>query len=336
LATRAKKSVKNQPRDRFGRWVAQGANIKWRADGRNKIGIVRSALDGIAKVEERNPDGTPSGNTYDVPLNEVQVLASKARIPVAGEEFTGKSDNLQETLDDPAFIDELRKKGSKYISTPSGYSLEVKDADDSNPLTYQLYAPNGQSLGIFAKEALAVLQEMIDTAEEPEESAPEEESTTEETVAPEQVASLQNREVRNFRVPPKVKEEITAVLESGATNFSAEDLTRAKALAYDDTVSISDIKWIGSFFSEIDAAERLRGGYNGRKWATKVLAPADHDPYAPEPSGVEYGRYDFDDEVFDYFAISGEEGSLDSYALIAVDYETGAVYVWRDAGFEYE
>ena len=336
LATRAKKSVENQPRDRFGRWVAQGANIKWRADGRNKIGIVKSAFDGIAKVEERNPDGTSSGNTYDVPLKEVQVLASKARIPVAGEEFTGKSDNLQESLDDPTFKDELKKKGSKYISTPSGYSLEVKDEEDSNPLTYQLYAPNGQSLGIFSKEALAILQQMIDTAEKPEDSAPENESTTEETVAPEQVASLQAREVRNFRVPPKVKEEISAVLETGATSFSAEDLTRAKALAYDDTVSLSDIKWIGAYFSEIEAAERLRGGYNGRKWASKVLAPVESDPYAPAPSGVEYGRYDFDDEVFDYFAISGEEGSLDSYALIAVDYETGAVYIWRDEGFEFE
>jgi hypothetical protein len=336
LATRAKKSVENQPRDRFGRWVSKGANIKWRADGRNKIGIVKSALDGIAKVEERNPDGTPSGNTYDVPLNQIQVLASKARIPVAGEEFTGKTDNLQESLDDPTFQDELRKKGSKYITTPSGYSLEVKDANDSNPLTYQLYAPNGQSLGIFAKEALEILQEMIDLAEEPEDEAPEDEQSTGETVAPEQVAALQNREVRNFRVPPKVKEEISAVLEAGLTDFSTEDLTRAKALAYDDTVSLSDIKWIGSYFSEIEAAERLRGGYNGRKWASKVLAPVDHDPYAPEPSGIEYGRYDFDDEVFDYFAISGEEGSLDSYALIAVDYETGAVYIWRDSGFEFE
>lgn len=336
LATRAKKSVQNQPRDRFGRWVSSGANIKWRADGRNKIGIVKSALNGIAKVEERNGDGSPTGNVVDVPLDQVQVLASKARIPVAGEEYTGKTDQLQATLDEQAFKDELKKKGSKYIKFPSGYALEVKDEDDTSPLTYQLYAPNGQSLGIFAKEALPILQEMIDTAEKPEEEAPEGEESTEETVTPEQAATLQSREVRNFRVPPKVKEEISAVLEAGQTDFSAEDLTRAKALAYDDTVTLSDIKWIGSYFSEIDAAERLRGGYNGRKWASKVLAPADRDPYAPEPSGVEYGRYDFDDEVFDYFAISGEEDSLDSYALIAVDYETGAVYVWRDEGFEFE
>ena len=336
MATRAKKNVVNQPRDRFGRWVSKGANIKWRADGRNKIGIVQSALDGIAKVEERNGDGTPTGNVLDVPLDQIQVLASKARIPVAGEEYTGKTDQLQETLDDQAFKDELEQKGSKYITLPSGYALEVKDEDDTNPLTYQLYAPNGQSLGIFAKEALPFLQEMIDSAEEPEDAAPEAEESTEETVAPEAVATLQTREVRNFRVPPKVKEEISAVLESGTVSFSAEDLTRAKALAYDDTVSLSDIKWIGSYFSEIEAAERLRGGYNGRKWASKVLAPVESDPYAPESSGVEYDRYDFDDDVFDYFAISGEEGSLESYALIAVDYETGAVYVWRDEGFEFE
>lgn len=338
MATRAKKSVENQPRDRFGRWVAQGANIKWRADGRNKIGIVKSALDGIAKVEERNPDGTPTGTVSDVPLSEVQVLASKARIPVAGEEFTGKSDNLQQNLDDPSFQDELKKKGRKYLTMPSGYVLEVKDEDDTNPLTYQLYAPNGQSLGIFSKEALSVLQEMIDSAEKPDEAAPDDVDASEEGPAAEAPsAELQTREVRNFRVPPKVKEEISAVLETATDSFSAEDLTRAKALAYDDTVSLSDIKWIGEFFSEIDVAERLRGGYNGRKWASKVLAPVERDPYDPEPSGVEYSRYDlFDDEVFDYFAVSGEEGSLESYALIAVDYETGAVYVWRDEGFEYE
>lgn len=337
MATRAPKSVKNQPRDRFGRWVSSGANIKWRGDGRNKIGIVRSALDGIAKVEERNSDGSPSGNIFDVPLKDVQVLASKARIPAPGTEYEGKSNDLLETLNDPTFKAKLESEGSQYVTTPSGYALEVKESDDSNPLTYQLYAPSGQSLGIFSPEALQALQEMIDSAEEPEEAAPENTESVEETIAPATETALQTKpETRNFRVPPKVREEIAAVIETGADAFSADDLVRAKALAYDDTVSMSDIKWIGAYFSEIEVAERLRGGYSGRKWATKILSPNPDDPYAPQPTGVEYDRYDFDEDVFDYFAVGFDEGSPSSAALLAVDYETGAVYLWRDEGFEYE
>lgn len=333
-----KKNVQNQPRDRFGRWVSKGANIKWREDGRNKIGIVKSALDGIAKVEEHNADGTSTGNMVDVPLDQIQVLASKARIPSGAAPYEGKTDDLQSTLDETQFKDELASEGTKVITTPSGYTLEVKDGDDSNPLTYQLYAPNGKSLGIFAAEALTALQEMIDASVEPSAGAPEEPTATEETVAPEQSGQLQTKtEPKNFRVPPKVKQEISAVLETNATAFSGDDLARATALAYDDTVSISDIKWIGSFFSEIEKAERLRGGYNGRKWASKVLAPQTvEEAYAPEDLGISYERYDFDEDVFDYFGISGTPGDPESYALIAVDYETGAVYVWKDDGFEFQ
>lgn len=335
MATTKKKSVKAQPRDRFGRWVSTGANIKWREDGRNKIGIVKSALNGIAKVEERNEDGTSTGTIVDVPLDTIEVLASKATIPSEDSpEFEGKSDDLAASLEDSEFKSELSDEGIKTITTPSGYKLEVKDAKDGNPLTYQLYAPNGQSLGIFSAEALAVLQQMIDKGATPEEGAPEDVKGTAPADAPAASFAVTEKEERPFRVPPQVKQEIAAGLESGISTFTGEDLVRAKALAYDETVSMSDIKWIGSFFSEIEAAERLRGGFKGRKWASKILAPqTPEDMYGPEESGIPVERYDFDDMVFDYFAI-GADGT-DSYGLIAVDYETGAVYAWKEAGFEY-
>ena len=334
MATTKKKSVKAQPRDRFGRWVSTGANIKWRADGRNKIGIVKSALNGIAKVEERNEDGTGTGTIVDVPLDTIQVLASKATIPSEESKFEGTTDDLQTSLDDDQFKSELSDEGTKTITTPSGYKLEVKDAKDGNPLTYQLYAPNGQSLGIFSAEALTVLQQMIDKGATPEEGAPEDAKGTAPADAPEASFAITEKEERPFRVPPQVKQEIAAGLESGISTFTGEDLVRAKALAYDETVSMSDIKWIGSFFSEIEAAERLRGGFKGRKWASKILAPqTPEDMYAPEDSGVPANRYDFDDEIFDFFAIADD--GTDSYALIAADYDTGAVYAWKDEGFEY-
>lgn len=334
LATTKKKSVKAQPRDRFGRWVSTGANIKWRADGKNKIGIVRSALNGIAKVEERNEDGTGTGIITDVPLDTIQVLASKATIPSEAAKYEGKTDDLKTSLEDGQFKSELSAEGTKVISTPSGYKLEVKDGKDGNPLTYQLYAPNGQSLGIFAPEALAILQQMIDKGVTPEEDAPEEPKGSAPEDATEATFAVVEKDTRPFRVPPQVKQEIAAGLESGIAVFNGEDLIRAKALAYDDTVSMDDVKWIGSFFSEIEEAERLRGGFKGRKWASKILAPqTPEDMYAPEESGIEPERYDFDDEIFDFFAVSDED--TDSYALIAADYDTGAVYAWRTDGFEY-
>lgn len=332
-----KKDVRNQPRDRFGRWVSKGANIKWRADGRNKVGIVVSALNGTANVRERDENGVYTGTTSQVPLNQIQVLASKATIPTESSDFVGETDDLATSLNDPKFKSELEKEGMKVITTPSGYKLEVKDENDSSPLTYQLYGPNGRSLGIFTKDALEDLQDMIDEGILPEAEAPESAEDVADVVAPVAVAALQTTEPRNFRVPPQVKQEISAALESGLSTFSGEDLTRAKALAYDETVSMSDIKWIGSYFSEIEEAERLRGGFKGRKWASKILAPQSlDDEYAPEELDEPSHRYDFDDETFDYFAVGGDEESPDSYALIAVDYETGAVYVWRDQGFEFD
>lgn len=339
---RKKKSVQTQPRDRFGRWVSKGANIKWREDGRNKIGIVKSALDGIATVEERNSDGSPNGNTAKVPLETIQVLASKARIPSGESEYKGKTDDLASILDEEQFKTELSAAGTKTISTPSGYSLEVKDKDDSNPLTYQLYAPGvggapGKSLGIFAAEALPLLQQMLNAAAEPTEDAPEVAKGSVSAEAKSAEFEVIAQEPKSFRVPPQVKQEIAAGLESGLSTFSGEDLVRAKALAYDETVSMSDIKWIGSFFSEIEAAERLRGGFKGRKWASKILEPQTlEDRYAPEESDVSENRYDFDDEIFDFFAVGSDEVAPESFALIAVDYATDAVYVWKEEGFEWD
>ena len=335
MAPTKKKSVKTQPRDRFGRWVSTGANIKWREDGRNKVGIVKSALDGVAKVEERNEDGTTTGTVTNVPLRNIEVLASKATIPTERSEYKGTSDNLKTSLNEEGFKTALADEGEKTITTPSGYSLEVRDQRDGNPLLFQLYAPNGQSLGIFSQEALAALQKMIDEGVTPDEDAPEvSKGTAPEDAAPVTFSVSSEKDSRPFRVPPQVKQEIAAGLESGIAVFSGEDLIRAKALAYDDTVSMEDVKWIGSFFNEIEEAERLRGGFKGRKWASKILAPkTPEEMYAPEEGDGVANRYDFDDDTFDYYAIS--ENGTESYALIAVDYDTEAIYAWREDGFEY-
>lgn len=323
--------VRNQPRDRFGRWISAGANVKWRLDGQNKSGIVKGFHNGVATVEERTQNGETSST--QVPVENLQVLASKATIPEEKKKFGAKSDRFSSTLESDEFKAQLESEGTVVIEGEGGYNLEVKKGEDGNPLIYQLYAPNGRSLGIYSEGHEADLDQMVSEDAEPTEGAPESSGTTEQVAVLAAIEVVEN-EPRPFRVPTQVRKDITEVLEAGNTTFSTEELVHAKALAYDETVSRSDIEWISSFFCDIEAAEKLRGGFKGRKWASKVLSDKDPSDYYPEDGGSMETRYAFNDDEFAYFAVGGNEFDVSAYALIAVDYETGVVFAWKENGFE--
>lgn len=323
--------VRNQPRDRFGRWVSAGANVKWRLDGRNKSGIVTGFRGGVAIVNERTENGETSST--EVPVKDLQVLASKATIPQENEKFAATGETFADTLNNPEFKSKLEKEGSVSIEGKNGYKLEVKKGSEGNPLIYQLYAPTGRSLGIYSEGNEADLDDMVNDDAEPTEGAPEASGGTESVAV---VASVEivAEPVKSFRVPAQVRKDITEVLESGSATFSAEELVHAKALAYDETVSREDIVWINSFFSEIEAAEKLRGGFKGKKWASKILDEKDELDHG----GSMETRYDFENTDYvslSFFAVGGNELDPSAYALIAVDYETGTILTWKENGFEY-
>lgn len=137
-----------------------------------------------------------------------------------------------------------------------------------------------------------------------------------------------------YRVPPAVKVEIAAAL-SNAEGFSKTDIQHATSLAFNDAVGLPDIEWVRSFFDQYDDQQRLRGGYKGQKWASKILAPQNDDDYFGEYDDDPVDKqYDFDDDTFAYYAIGATDDSTIASDLMAIDFETGVVYIWGPDGFD--
>lgn len=137
-----------------------------------------------------------------------------------------------------------------------------------------------------------------------------------------------------YRVPAAVQEEIRSALSlTASAGFSGRDLKIAQSLAYDESVGRTEVEWVDSFFNDYDAPERLRGGYKGRKWASRILNPEPGDMFEDDPVTAEK-VYDFDDETFAYYAASAELDSPFGEDLLAIDFESGAVYIWGESGFE--
>lgn len=130
--------------------------------------------------------------------------------------------------------------------------------------------------------------------------------------------------VKPYRVPTSVKDDITLALEK-AKDVSEEDLKIAQTLAFSDSVSINEINWINNFFASQDVPQKLRGGYKGQKWATKILESYPEEEVEP--------KHNFAASDLAYFAVSDTEGSPNANNIIAVSFATNEVYVWGADGF---
>lgn len=330
--------AKKQLRDRFGRWIAVGANVRWRADGKEHSGIVTSVVDGKAYVDKKNLDGTISQSILD--SSSIRVLATKARLPQSLQEFYDGENNFAKAMENPDFAAAIEKDGKASIKREDGYALlaeipETKDKNDKgNNVIFQLYAPAGRSLGQYTGDAKDSFDDMVtDDQQSGAETAPtggEAPAPTgggEAPAAPAGGGVTASGEEKPYRVPEAVRFEILNTL-SQSSGLTHEDHDVADRLAKDPTVSLSDVKWIHEFFCAHEQAEKLRGGYKGKKWASKIV-----DPLLEEETLAAHPKYDFDDETYDYFAIGDEEGSTVANDIIAVKYETGEVYSWGADGF---
>lgn len=138
---------------------------------------------------------------------------------------------------------------------------------------------------------------------------------------------------KKFRVPENVRAEINAALELAAESFTEDDLRHARSLAFNDSVGEPEVRWVSDFFDQYDTPQRLRGGYKGQKWASKIIQSD-----LPEDSGdVESDEslgHDFDNDQLDYYGIGNDPESTGVHTLIAVDFDTHEVYVWDGTGFE--
>jgi hypothetical protein len=139
-----------------------------------------------------------------------------------------------------------------------------------------------------------------------------------------------------YRVPPAVRQEIQQALQASA-DFSEDDLRFAKALAYDDAVGAPEVTWMNDFFDQYDTPQRLRGGYKGQKWASKIVGTDedDEDTLPVDDFGDdETAPYAFDGDQYNYYGIGTDPDSSEVHSLIAVDFDTHEVFIWDGNGFD--
>jgi hypothetical protein len=347
--------AKKQLRDRFGRWISLGAKVRFRADGKEQSGTVTSVIDGNAYVDQKNADGTVTQKI--IQPSDIRVIASKATLPPDGKKI-GNQKSFASGLQSTEFKQAMAEAGEAQLERTDGYALAANiedqaqgldneildgtephdDKSNGNPIAYQLFAPGGRSLGQYGAAAEGDFDAMADEdkAAGDADTAPAGEGEAAPAAsAPGPVAASVEvlSEAKPYRVPESVKTEIASTLSVLGSKLKADDLAVASRLANDNTVSLSDVEWVYGFFAENEAHESLRGGYKGRKWASKIVASGD-EIIAPDDINVDsHPKYAFDDEAFAYFAVGKDAGSTIVSNLLAVDYETGEVYEWTGDGF---
>ena len=345
--------AKKQLRDRFGRWISLGANVRFRMDGLEQSGKVTSVVDGKAYVDQKNRDGSVTQRILDP--SAIRVLASKATLPEDSDRIYDKDNNFSNVFKGEEYKKVMQENQKAYIERADGYGLSAEyedtaqgaenklldgtephdDKTGGNPIMFQLFAPGGRSLGQYGSEAMGDFDAMVAENKGEAVTAPEgggQAAPAETTPVAASVEVLD--EEKPFRVPEAVKNEIASTISSLSTDLPEADLAVANRLANDSTVSLSDVQWVHGFFCENDLSERLRGGYKGRKWASKIVAPTDDELYAPDETETQgHPKYQFDDDTFAYFALGSIPGSTIINRLISVDYESGAVYAWTPDGF---
>lgn len=333
--------AKKQLRDRLGRWISLGANVRWRSDGAEQAGVVTSVVDGKAYVDQKNLDGSVTQKILDP--SSLRVLASKATLPPDGSKVRDENNNFSAAIKGEAFKKALEDNGEAMIERADGYALSAtleenkalgndnevhdpaepakKDAS-GNPILYQLYAPGGRSLGQYGESAAGDFDAMVaeDQAGQKADTAPSGDAGG---------PVVASGEEKPYRVPAAVKEEIQKTLASYDGELANDDHAVAARLANDDTVSLADVEWIHGFFKQNELSELVRGGFKGRKWAEKIVA----EPITASAEEENFPKYNFDDDIFAYFAIGKDAGSSIVNKLFAVDYETGHVYNWTPDGF---
>lgn len=329
--------------------------MRFRGDGAEQSGVVTSVVDGKAYVDQKNADGTV---TQKIVLpGAIRVIASKATLPPDGKKIRDENNNFASAVKSPAFKKALMESGEAVIERADGYALAanmvdeaqglhnevldgtepVNDKESGNPLAYQLFAPGGRSLGKYTEAAEGDFDDMVaddkaingegeaDTAPTGGEAPPAEPAPVAASV---EIVGEQ----KPYRVPESVKAEIQETISSLFNTLPEAELATARRLATDPTVSLSDVQWVHGYFADNEISEKLRGGYKGRKWASKIVASAvDGAPDEIEVSS--HPKYNFDDDIFAYFAVGSDPGSTIVNRLLSVDYETGEVYAWTPEGF---
>lgn len=326
--------------------------MRYRGDGAEQSGVVTSVVDGKAYVDQKNRDGSVSQKILTA--SQIRVLASKATLPPNGKKIFDPNNNFSKAMQREEYKEAIGS-GDALIERADGYALAANMVDEAqgndnilmdgterdektggNPIMYQLFAPGGISLGTYSEGAEGDFDDMVIDHMGPGQGADEAPDGGEAPAAESGPVTASSDiivdDAKTYRVPESVKTTIASALELGTLTESS-DIENAKALAFNDRVSLAEVKWISNYFESVEPEARVRGGYDGKKWASKIISPSDSEFSHEILEPTTHPKYAFDDETFAYFAVGKDAGSTFVDNLLSVDYETGSVYSWTADGF---
>lgn len=188
-STWRKKKAEKQPRDANGRWISDGARITYYDAVSEKMvaGTVVASRNGRVIVDRDNPDG--STTQEKIPNETVEVVYSKARLPRPGTEYKTEADNsFNSVIDSKKFQNGILAERQGTIFRNDGYRLEATvgeaNKDNKNPISYQLFAPSGRSLGTYSEKAASNFNAMADEDKQNPEKLIEDAEASTEAEAP--------------------------------------------------------------------------------------------------------------------------------------------------------
>jgi hypothetical protein len=214
---------------------------------------------------------------------------------------------------------------SALVTRKDGYSLSIQP-DETGALAFSINSPEGVRVGGgrnlgSAVDSAADAHHRAVTA-----SAPEVDWDQDTDIIVIEDGSGGNP----YRVPNNVREDITAALSNLDSQVTEDDLTHANNLAYADAATLEDVQWIAAFFEQYDGPAQLHGGHKGKKWAEKILTNiADGTDTSQSDDGTDDSTgFDFQSSEYVFYAIGNDADTTEATALIAVDFDTAAVYSW--------
>lgn len=186
--------------------------------------------------------------------------------------------------------------------------------DTSNALMYQLYAPNGKSLGIF--DGAAGGEGSIDSIISSDKAS----SEGVEKVAVNSDVVIVSSTSPLFTVPKNVQESVRNFITKHGESLSDEVLLSASKLCSGEQITYDDLEYARDYYENLD----LYGGPMGGKWISKI----DQQTVDPTPA------HNFLDSVYSYY-VYGDSNS-EFVGLIAVDFLKGKVLGWTGTEFGLE
>ena len=333
-----KRKAENQPRDASGRWVGAGANVRWRSNGQDWAGTVEAIKNGKAIVKVRHSDGTETTTTLNP--DTLSVMASKARLSSVNKKYFDKGSDIKKYVaknrDD---IEKAAENGGARIERADGYSIdatkkpidgdgdglvneaensresgqkderEEKRKKESNPIIYQLYSPDGRSLGIF--NGPSAEGTMNDAISNDSSSSP----------APSGASLVSSGSPMSYSVPKIMQEKISDTLADNSDLLSDSDIEFFSKFCSSGQVSQDDISTMKRFIETVELLMNLYGGSEGSKWVEKVDKPTeDYEPI----------QHDFESGIYEYFVAQHESGIAE---LLAVDLYEDKVLSWTGVDF---